>query len=564
MSLANLEVVGVYDEKIDNPNKLVYKIEKGPLHNTYRSFKATSSNESATSFNCPPPSVSTYVDKVAYLKMRINVAAVGADAGVQLVPFNAVNGTSGAALRKFPLANMMNVLNVSINGNQITTNLAEYFSALSLYSMTYNESDRGLSSTPTYSDQYQTYAQGAGTTRNPLGSYSDNSYECPRGSFLPALTPVVVNNNTNYTASYDVVEPIFLSPLVWQSMNSGQAFTGINSMVITISWINNLSRAWCAAAAYGAGPTAGLTVTFDNTVSEIFFNYLSVQPNERIPRQNIYPYSNILTFPSSHTLIGTYGSVSPGQVSASLQLSSVPKKLYIFAREINNDRYTATGYLNADTFAGITNVSINWQNSNALLSSASQQELYQISVRNGLQMTWDQFSRRIGSVVCLEFGKDIELDILYAPGSSGQFQLQATVSLQNLNAARTAYSLYMVVVQEGVFEIKDQACSTMVAPVTPEDVLRAREDPQISRQSVEQDVVGGSFLSNIGPLIRRALPIIQTVGQVAGVVKDLTGEGLYKGDGLEKGSALMGGASLGGNMISAKQLKKRAQVMSGY
>ncbi len=46
-------------------------------------------------------------------------------------------------------------------------------------------------------------------------------------------------------------------------------------------------------------------------------------------------------------------------------------------------------------------------NKTGILSGFTSQQLYNISVENGVNMSWGQWSRRVGSILCLNIGKDI-------------------------------------------------------------------------------------------------------------------------------------------------------------
>jgi len=103
---------------------------------------------------------------------------------------------------------------------------------------------------------------------------------------------------------------------------------------------------------------------------------------------------------------GSNGLFSSGKISATfntVRLPCIPTHVYIFARPQPSSQ---TRY-NADAFLSIEKISITCMNKSGILSAMSQQQLYNISVENGVNMSWGQWSNRVGSILCLAMGKDI-------------------------------------------------------------------------------------------------------------------------------------------------------------
>jgi len=85
------------------------------------------------------------------------------------------------------------------------------------------------------------------------------------------------------------------------------------------------------------------------------------------------------------------------------RLGCIPSHVFIFARPqpSSHTRFTA------DAFLAIDKISITCMNKTGILSGFTQQQLYNISVENGVNMSWGQWSRRVGSILCLTFGGSI-------------------------------------------------------------------------------------------------------------------------------------------------------------
>ena len=110
---------------------------------------------------------------------------------------------------------------------------------------------------------------------------------------------------------------------------------------------------------------------------------------------------------------------------------------------------TTQSYNDTDSFMAIEGISINFNNSSGLGSSFTQQDLYKITAKNGINQSWLEFTGKAngamtagaithvpttGSVLCLGFGTDIQLNEDYlAQGSLGSYQLSIKVDVKNQN-----------------------------------------------------------------------------------------------------------------------------------
>ena len=198
-----------------------------------------------------------------------------------------------------------------------------------------------------------------------------------------------------------------------------------------------------------------------------------------------------------------------GQIQISsnnIQLSSIPRRLYLYIRMRNQDLYSNPSF--TDTFFQINNVNIQFQNKTGLLSNANMDQLYEMSVKNHCNMTFTQWSGgpvyqagslsaqigTIGSVVCIEFATDIGLESLEAPGKLGQYMLQVQVQATNVNQTLSiSPTLYLVPVLEGTFTIEGLGrASTNVGVISSTDILDAHSKPFVNYKDVEH-VNGGDF-----------------------------------------------------------------------
>jgi hypothetical protein len=177
--------------------------------------------------------------------------------------------------------------------------------------------------------------------------------------------------------------------------------------------------------------------------------------------------------------------------SSNIQLSTIPEKLIIFARRIPS---TLTP-MDAESYLVIRDIRVNFNNSSGLLSTFTQQQLYDASLSSGLKdLTWEQFTgctiapatstadndfaayngwqrnaysgtgatgdslgfKQIpttGTILVLDMGRTIQLPQEFdAPGNIGQFSLQVICTVANQHKYAwnaNEYELVVLVVNPG-------------------------------------------------------------------------------------------------------------------
>ena len=225
--------------------------------------------------------------------------------------------------------------------------------------------------------------------------------------------------------------------------------------------------------------------------------------------------------------------------STNLQLSGIPDKLIIFCRK----RIADLKCSDTDSYATITNISINFNNQAGLLSSMTQEQLFRNSIQSGLvNMSWDEFcgstvsacdgegtnrpaqqrsaysgvgarmattttgtpgfqlSPTTGTILVLSFAEVIQLtEEYYAPGSLGSFNLQMAVTVQNnqyTDWAENTYELIIMPMNSGVFVNERGTSSTFLSLLTKQDVLDALQQQPYSNSEIRR-MVGGGFLDSL-------------------------------------------------------------------
>ena len=533
LALQKLDTVLVKDELMNVNHKRQYAIVKSGKEATY--FQATTNNISTSniSWTITPPS-NVIVDRKVYCRLPIRLTLTGSAAVPLLTP-------KFDAPRQFPLAAITDSLTVKINGSAVSMQVAELIHPLMHFNTDSKLKTHELSSTPSCPDQSQEYHDLNSDIRNPLQMYGDSNDEnvMGRGGFP---FKIVRNDGSGAIVDFVVTEPLFMNPFAWGSTEHN-GFVNIQSMDFNFNFISN---AWARVWSHDDNLTAltGGSVQFNNFPSSLpfsyesqvpllLFKYVSPQDLTVIPKNlpYSYPYFDVQRY------ITTFGSVVAGGAtpinSNNIRLTSVPRRMFLFARNTNNTMQSNARY--TDSFASITGVSINWNNRNSLLNTASQEQLYQISRRNGCNLSYTQwagipvyktgdFTNQIvgcSSIMCINPVVDLGLGELEAAGLSEDINLQITVQIKNTGANPMIIDLYLVIINEGVFTITGSgSAETQINVLSRMDILDAQQSPAISLAEIKDNFGAGSFLSGLKDKLKES-KIVSTVGKLAAPLMSL-------------------------------------------
>lgn len=603
MSLAikQLETVNVLEPRVKVNEVRRYAILKGGMQSSWKPVSSTSYSASNVQFTAPPPNPGVIVDrKVTFtLPMQINFSAT-ANVGSG-VPVIDIGGHD--ALRAFPISENVQNIAVTLNNTIVGINMNDVNNALLRYETPTDERQFDYSMSPSMLDQFQNYIDGYGTNRNPLSQYGDVDNEMARGGFPLEVVSNANMSGTGATGAAVVkvapTEPIFLSPFMF-GHHCSSGFIGLQTMDFNITLASNINRVW-SHATYPA-------VTFNTPVVNIGqgygipvlnFNYITPQQLMTIPKSVVYPYYEVQRYITALPSMAA-GAAPSLQTSNQIILKSVPKRMYIYARTSNATRT----HLTTDTFLEITGLSIQWNNYTGLLSAATEPSIYQMCVDNGCEISWSQWHQQpvssgstqlvypygnaaatyssngsgvfggyVGSVVCVEFGKDIALPDLEAPGILGQYSLQVNATIGNPNLSNSCSpELYIVTVSEGSFTIVENRAVAQIGVISKEDILNAKSNPFIDYSAARGVYGGGDFFGSVGDwfkgayntvkgAVEKAAPVVRDVASVAAKVAPLlAGVGATSGGRRHRRKKMdmeEGGVVVGGKTMSRAALKKR-------
>jgi hypothetical protein len=424
-------------------------------------------------------------------------------------------GSTDAA-RSFPLSTVASNIILTINGTQFNLPSRDVLKAL-LWIDNENLSAHN-DMTPSMLDDSQQYADFVLSNRNVLGGLwaggSGSSSQVPRGAFNyteGASIQVGATGVYNTSVSFDIFEPVLISPLAFQRDTAG--LIGVQQIGLTYN-IGDIRRLWSSAVATTTvGAVPGQSIFSSDTA--LIIEYLTPSDAMDLPKQLTMPYTEVMPFVSNSITNIAAGAAATLQ-GPSIQLPCIPSHVLIYARRQNTDET----HLTPDAFLSTTQLGITWGNQTGILQTATPQHLYKMSKANGVSQSWQSWSGRgyasavngaavgmAGSVCVLKFGKDIPLATSEAPGQPGSWQFSAQGTFTNTAGTGVNAVLYCVFLTEGAVYISDGRCTTEIGVLTAADVLDAKLSEPVSSATI--DVLGGSVADMYGSLsakIRAALP----------------------------------------------------------
>jgi hypothetical protein len=195
--------------------------------------------------------------------------------------------------------------------------------------------------------------------------------------------------------------------------------------------------------------------------------------------------------------------------SNSIQLNQVPDKMIIVARypmSQQNWNYTSS-------FLPIQNIVCNFNNASGLLSSATQVDLWKMSMRNGSSQNWNEFYGEAsvatgdgagqlipttGAMLVINPTIDFGLPNYLSAGSQGNFNFQFNLSVYNTQSYAIMPELVLICVNSGVMVTSQGVSSLYTGMLTKELVLKTNESTEVDPIStIEYQRLVGGKISNM-------------------------------------------------------------------
>jgi hypothetical protein len=568
MSSSDLKTVLIQDSRLTVTDELDFGVYKGAQNFTPTIYQAISQSANNAVWNIAVPSETTVLDSRVMWKATITLKISSTATSPAGDDNYLVNYGSGDALAPFPLHQLCSTQSFTFNNNTVSLNTQDCLASILRFNdkrdiMRYN------STTPTMYDTYFNYSDiPANSSKNVLGSYSqsgvDNDF-LPRGAYDVIVTSTTNKNDANYGVQqpmpnagvinpvyviFTVCEPLLMSPFTFGSMES-KGFYGLQNLNAIFNF-NSGNTIFRSVDIHNLNASVQV-IGVEN--SSLLFNMLTPHPSTLLPSRNILSYLDMPRYIFTN-LPGINAGATQQMVGQNLQLNQVPDKLIIFVRKSMSGR---TQY-DSDSFLCIDQVNLSFNNSSGLLSNAQKEHLYNYSVSNGSNQSFQEFSGRAnitqtatdtnppnisiptsGSLLVLQMGKDVQLsDDWYAPSSLGTFNLAVTLSVRNqtsVDLSSNQIEMVVITVNAGCIAFERGTCSTYSGLLTKANVIQASEQVPYSMTDIKRLIGGKGLMSTLNSLGKRLAP------KIPGLLK----KGLeYQGsENAQKGAKLLGAMGYG-------------------
>jgi hypothetical protein len=196
-------------------------------------------------------------------------------------------------------------------------------------------------------------------------------------------------------------------------------------------------------------------------------------------------------------------------------------------------------------------LSINFDNFSGLLSSTTKEQLYNMSVHNGLNMDYSQFCGEVrssapsyagqvesatlngrparqqgqlvptvGSILVLKPSQDLTLQSGQAPSLVGNFTLQFSLSVKNTTTAPCRAQIYVITANSGFFESIRGSSRIIKGVLSEQDIISAPLAPVGVRSELNR-IVGGFSFSSLSNILSKAKDIYSQTKPLVSAVKGL-------------------------------------------
>ncbi len=564
--MSDIEKLSVFDKRIVQ-QRPKFAVDKGALSLTNAPFNAIAATSSQMTFNIQVPSLNVFMDRElewttgTTMRMSVNVDGVGgapAPASTPVVVFG-----KDVALSSFPLHAACSTITATINDAVSTINTSDVlYEVLRLVDRKHNKLQK---STPSMLDKYQRYDDAVGAINNPLASYFDaTGYDnVPNGAFwnivfTDSVGTELIGNGT-YNDGTNVISFENGIPILSNDPGTGNAiedygiffrFTVTEQLVLSpfifnsacgddvgLFGVNNVQLVFNFGEVSRLVKNAPAASTNSRTISQVRFASNAPFVNPRVNVQFLTPSLDIALPPKSVVpymeyprYISTPNQQIQPQSSATLQsqtitLPQIPDMLLIYAKP---QQYANANQL-GEFYCPIDQISVNFDNYAGLLSSHTAQQLYNMSVDNGLYLDWNAWNGKarvvnndasapvsagnannvplVGGFLVLKMGKDITLQAGQAPSVVGNYTLQFNCRVNNTTDSPLTPALFVVAVNSGFFETQSGSSRIVKGVLTEQEVISAPLAPMGTRGDLER-MVGGGFMSKLGSALNAAKGLI--------------------------------------------------------
>ena len=519
---SDLKLELVEDSRMALKDKIEYPVTQSSASVNPMQYSFGTYGSSSQSVVVQVPSLDNLTDMAIFVSGSVTFNVAGTIAVLNSLISYGTTATPNVTFLNFPYNRMLQTVTCQINNASVTLNSSDIVPALLEY-VSRDELTKSNCMTPTQLNNYGNYNQAYATSRGSIFANYLNSYDPKNVS--NAAYPAIVSNSVGAvdapgtgTITINFCEPILgLSPLLFG--DHGSSIRGVNNIVLSMV-LDSLGKRALKFVNNGTDDLAVTSIVYSNLKAECTF--LTAKPfmlSKYGPR-NVLEYceSDVYITPNN-TILSVQNTKQTIQSNA-VQLSSIPKAIIFYVRPLAS----AQNWYTSDYKFPITNVNVNFNSMNGLLSAASQNQLFRMNCKNGTQLNfleWSgkanigtvggaagviQYASTCGGALCLGFGSEIQIPESYlAAGSLGQYTLSLSVTFENtiglpvLNppvaaGAAIPLELVLITISDGCFSTSSGISERYTSLLTKEAVMSVlTQEPKLdigNHKSAEVENVG--------------------------------------------------------------------------
>ena len=376
------------------------------------------------------------------------------------------------------------------------------------------------------------------------------------GAGVPGWTSLgLATASMPYYIRWGSTEKLILSPFTFSDVHEWDTgLFGINNIQLIMNLqapgLTTGARVIRTCSAYGA-TFSGLAYNSQAASgvfvgSRINVQFLTPSLDVPLPPKSVVPY---MEFPRYITQYSG-GQMLPGATqqiqSQTITLPQIPDLFVIYVKPSQYSAGDADWYLPVATSAdGVSNpLTVNFDNFSGLLSSQTAEQLYSMSVHNGLDMDYNTWSGAahsgaansvgslggnvggsgglaagrvpmVGGLLVLKPSQDITLQTGQAPSLVGNFTFQFNLTVKNTSTViQNNPQLFVITVNSGFFESIRGSSRIIKGVLSEQDIISAPLAPMATRDELHRMTGAGLFsgLKNLASSAMKHLPSVVSKG----------------------------------------------------
>jgi hypothetical protein len=393
------------------------------------------------------------------------------------------------------------------------------------------------------------------------------------------------NNNVAFSVFFrwTSTEKIVLSPFVFSDCHEWDTgLFGINNIQLIMN-LQTPSRVIRSCPAYGRNIAVG-SIAYNTNLSNPYSNsqlnvtFLTPSLDVPLPPKSVVPYMEFPRYITQYSGSAIQPGATQQLISQTITLPQIPDLFIIYALP-SNSSYGVDGLGTplpfpqsydadfrmpiASRLDGVNNpLTVNFDNFSGLLSSVTTEQLYAMSVKNGLDMdyaTWSGQAHGVraapnatvngafgggaiptqGSLLVLKPSQDVTLQTGQAPSLVGNFTFQFSLTVKNTSSNPQTPRLFVITANSGFFESIRGSSRIIKGVLSEQDIISAPLAPEGTTSMLQRWVGAG-----IGGALANAMSKARSV---------MAPSAPAVGAGKSTGGAMCGGAMSAGGMSGGRK-----------